>query len=217
MRRFLLVVLGGCLITVTLIMLLVVGLLLYPVVQPYSPDRPIRYTRTLSPGFAYEDTVYFLLDYRVSRYRRPVWFIMPIERSPTVYFQAIYLYAWEPADHALTQLDVLRSDFPFPPRVSVNMARFLPAEEGIALAYQAGTTAEFDTQWDLRIWNPDTGTLRPAGTQLNLVTESSSAYQQHFADYRSPAADNPGRIAITDLRELLEGLTAEDWDLPRQW
>ena len=209
-KRTLLLLLGGFVV----IVLLIGGLLLYPVIWPYSPDRPVRYSRTYSPGFQHEETVYFLVDYSVKRYRRPVWFIMPFERSHTVYHQAIYLYALELENNQLTQLDVLRDQFPFPPRVSVNWSRFIEAEEGIVLAYEAGTTSDFESQYDLRILDPDDGTLSPPRTQHNIVVESSPTHAQYFGEYRSPAADNPGFVPVSELRNLLEDLAEDDWGLP---
>ena len=83
-------------------------LLIYPLVLPYSARRPEATRLQLSPGLITEEGVYFLAEYRVSRYRRPVWFIMPIERSPTVYYEGVFLYRFRAGDSTeLERLAVL--------------------------------------------------------------------------------------------------------------
>ncbi len=185
----------------------------------------ISYRKELSCGFRSDGRVHFLLEYTVSRARRPIWFIMPIERSPVYYFHKIFLYRYDPDTGSLDRLATVRDEVGF--QTSVRDTRFVEEEPGrFVFAYRAGWESGKGLLHDLLIWDESTGRLytvdgeaaTPDASIRPHYPDDSPEIQRYFADYISPWWDNPGVISITDLRrEVLAEVTREDWDLPRDW
>lgn len=208
MKRLLLVILGAGL----LLIVLVVGLLLYPVVFPYRSSEA-QEMRILSDAFEDEGSLYFLLDYRVSRARRPVWFIMPIERSPTVYHRSLALYGFDMDSETLTRLEVLKEDnFPF--QFNARRTQFIKTDDVIVFAYRAGWDSEAGPLYAVHHWNPEKRMFAQGGPGATPVPEAAPEYHTHFADYLSPWTDNPGILPVTQLRERLETVPKAAWNLP---
>jgi len=178
----------------------------------------VRYVKNFSHGLVVEDSIYFVLEYRVSEDRSPLWFIMPIERSPKFHYQKLFLYSWTPCSEELKQLAVLREEFPFPPRINVGLSRFNSTPNGFVFIVTAGSDEDHRQVYELRAWDIESEGFSPInGQKTNIINLESPLYLEYFADYLSPWVDNPGIISIAELKEELEELDQEDWDLPREW
>ena len=189
-------------------------LLIYPLVLPYSARRPEATRLQLSPGLITEEGVYFLAEYRVSRYRRPVWFIMPIERSPTVYYEGVFLYRFRAGDGTeLERLAVLREDWPLPPQTTVRWAQLVESGNEIAMAYESGRNSDLELQYDLRVWDRVEGRLRNE-TEGEFVDRDDASFQKYFSGYASPPDANYGFVSMTDMRDALEPLDIDIWGFP---
>ena len=195
-----------------LIIVLVVGLLLYPVVFPYRSSEA-QQRRTLSDGFGDGDQIYFLLDYRVSRARRPVWFIMPIERPPKVYHRSLALYRFDVDSGRLVRLAILKEN-DFPVQFNARYTQFTKADEAIVFAYRAGWDSEQGVLYAVHAWDPVTQTFVLGGPDADPVIETAPEYQVHFSDYLSPWTDNPGILPVTELQERLAVVPSAAWNLP---
>ncbi len=178
-------------------------------------EKPTRYGKSFSYGLRHDKSVYFLLDYQVSRARSPVWFIMPIERSPLVLFHEIYLYRYEPTSGHLERLATLHDS---PSRgVNVGDSKFIKDGDVFVFAYRAGFDEEYRLLYEIRQWDIAERRLRDVGPKI-AGTRDSALYQRYFGDYSSPAVANPGVVGISKLiREILADVEDSAWDLPRKW
>ncbi|MFW5878814.1 MAG: hypothetical protein ACOCVR_03260 [Myxococcota bacterium] len=179
-----------------------------------SSSKPIQYQKTFSYGLEDEDAVYFLLEYKVWRARAPVWFIMPIERSPEIFFQEIYLYRYQPETQRLEKLATVRDDFP--PGVSIRSTKLTGDDGDVIFAYQAGNSLERGILYEVRIWDRAGRRLLSPDPEGPSPTDSP-LHERYFGEYRSPWTDNPGIMPISDVKALAAGAPEEDWDLPAEW
>lgn len=203
--------------SVCMLLLVAATLGFFGLTQPaFGQSAQLNHRRELSYGYldAETNTYYFLVDYRISRSRRPVWFILPIERPPQVYFHKIYLYSYDATHARLQQLAVLRDDVG--PNTNVKYSRFTRTATGIVIAYSSGWAAGEGLQHDVFILDPHSAVVRPAGGQ-SQIPETSTLFQQYFGTYLSPFEANPGVVGITELRtRVLATVSEDDWGLPRQ-
>lgn len=186
-------------------------------------EASTHYVKNFSYGFRDRSSIYFLLEYKVYRRRRPVWFIMPIERSPVYYYYRIFFYRFDIETDRLEQLATLRDETS--PQTSVKNSLFTGEDHRIVFAFYSGWDRERGTLYELRVWDPHVQRFvgTPVGTELGSATSSpvpreDPRMQHYFADYRSPWEANPGVITITELKtSVLADVTDEQWDLPREW
>jgi len=177
----------------------------------------VNYRRTHSYGFHDQATniFYFIVEYRVARPRRPVWFIMPIERPARVYFHKIFLYTYDAPHGRLQQRAVLRDDVGY--RTNIQSSRFARSDAGIVFSYISGYSIDQGFLHDVFVVDPRSGVVRPLDTEP-AMPEASPLFQQYFGDYQSPFTANPGIVGITELRTtVLTEVSEEDWGLPREW
>ncbi len=196
----------------------VVGLLLYPVVFPFRAGQPVHERVVYSYGVEEEGQLYFLAEFSESRARRPVWFIMPIERSPKYYTQLIRWYRYDMDSEELHLLATLRDDAPFPSQVNAGRSKFRIVEEGIAFAYASGWDSDLGALYDLRVWDREDRAFLEndlGGDGIQLVDRDSDLYERYFGDYASPYWDNPGVVSRTDVRTMLEDVPDGQWNWPR--
>jgi hypothetical protein len=180
-----------------------------------SADKPVNYTMNFSSGLRDGDAVYFLLEYKVWKARSPIWFIMPIELPPKIYFHKIFLYRYMPKADRLERLAVVREEFP--PAVGVQASKFTKDGNAVVFAYPAGYDKEQRPLFEVRSWDTAASKFREQGTD-SVVTRDSSLHQRYFGNYKSPYDSNPGVIGITELKKvILKDVTPEQWDLPRKW
>ena len=102
----------------------------------YSSAEGVYYSKTFSWGLFESEDVYFLLDYRVSRPRRPLWFILFIERPGKVYYHRIFFFRYNPEEDELVREE-------FPPGVWVSGSRIKERDGKIIFAYRAGFDEEY--------------------------------------------------------------------------
>lgn len=177
----------------------------------------VNYRRDLSYGYHDEqsDLYYFIVEYRVSRPRRPIWFIMPIELPSQVYFHKIFLYTYDVQQNRLEQRAVLRDNVGH--GTNIKSSRFMGNEEGIVFSYSSGWSKERGMLHDVFVADRQSTEVRPAGTE-QAVPETSPLFQQYFGAYQSPFTANPGVVGITELStHVLAEIEEEDWELPREW
>lgn len=178
-------------------------------------DKPVNYTMNFSYGFRDKDAVYFLLEYKVWKARSPLWFIMPIERAPQIYFQKIFLYRYLIEENRLDRQAVVREDFP--PGVDVQGSKFTKDGGAVVFAYPAGRDARHTLLYEIRVWDIAGGRFLDLDGTVPAPA-GSPAHQKYFGDYKSPWASNPGVIGITELKKvIMKDVTPEQWDLPREW
>lgn len=198
----------------TVLLLLITVVILPEAVHPAGQRESRQYRRDYSYGFREGDQVYFLLEYRVFRRRRPIWFIMPIERSPVYYDHRIFLYRYDTAEGRLEQLGLVRDEIPT--QTNIKSSLFTRENGRVIFAYQAGWESGQGLLYELRGW--DTARDRFADPVMEggvRVSRGSPTMDRYFRDYVSPWWDNPGVITITELRtEILRDVSDEDWGLP---
>ena len=179
-------------------------------------EKPVNYTMNLSYGFRDGNAVYFLLEYKVWKARSSLWFIMPIERSPKIYFQKIFLYRFFTEGARLERLSTVR-DY-FPPAVDVQSSKFTKDGGAVVFAYRAGRDKQFKQLYEIRVWDIAGGRFADPPNGAVPVSADSPAHQKYFGDYKSPWNSNPGVIGITELKKvILKDVTPEQWDLPQKW
>ncbi len=171
----------------------------------------VRHTRTFSYGFEDAEMVYFLLEYRVSRPRAPVWFIMPIERRPEVFFHELYLYRYDQEAGRLEKLGTVRDEF-FPGG-SIAGSKFTKDEDRIIFAYRTGHGNGYSLLFEVRIFDVARDRLLPPDPN-GPAPADSAIHRRYFEDYVSPYRDNPGIVGIAELKERLSEVAEEEWDLP---
>ncbi|TVR91426.1 MAG: hypothetical protein EA428_05745 [Spirochaetaceae bacterium] len=177
----------------------------------------MNYRRTHSYGFHDQETniYYFIVEYRVAKPRRPVWFIMPIERPARVYFHKIFLYTYNATHSRLQQRAVLRDEVGY--RTSIQSSRFTRSDAGIVFSYISGYSTDQGFVHDVFIVDPHSGEVRPVDAEPAML-ETSPLFHQYFGDYQSPYTANPGIVGITELRTtVLAEVSEEEWGLPREW
>ncbi|MCA1753703.1 MAG: hypothetical protein LC641_03175 [Spirochaeta sp.] len=183
----------------------------------HARGTTVNYRRTHSYGFHDEQTnmYYFIVEYRVSKPRRPIWFIMPIERPSHVYFHKIFLYTYDATHGRLQQRAVLRDDVGY--GTNIKSSRFVRRDAGIVFSYSRGYIIDKGFLHDVFVVDPCSVEVRPAGSE-RAVLDTSPLFQQNFGDYQSPFTANPGIVGITELRTtVLAKVSEEDWGLPREW
>ena len=188
--------------------------LAYPV---HAQGTNVNYRQDLSYGFhdAETDLYYFMVEYRVSKPRRPVWFIMPIELPSRVYFHKIFLYTYDAQHNRLEQRAVLSDNVG--PGTNIKSSRFASSEEGIVFSYSRGWSKERGMLHDVLIADRHSPEVWPAGAE-QVMPETSPLFQHYFGEYQSPFTANPGVVGITELRTtVLAEVSEEDWGLPREW
>ncbi len=193
------------------------------------------YSKNFSHGFRVDREIYFLLEYKVWQPRRPIWFILPIERPPRAHYNRIFLYRFDPEEQRLDRLAQVRETIG--PRTNVKYTLFTTGEavsddgrmhgKTIVFAYSAGWDADQGFLYDLLAWHIKAGKLTgaedtttpPAGdTERRLYGRETPEMRRYFERYASPWTDNPGVISITELKqEILSVLPEEKWGLPRKW
>lgn len=177
-----------------------------------SREYPVQHGRSFSPGLRTGTEVYFLLEYTVQQRRRPVWFIMPIERSPRVFLYGIYLYRYDTGTETLEQLAMAADQAR--PQTSVVDAMLRRHQERIVFAYRRGWASGEGLLYHPFAWDTRAGRLLelapPRGRKEPEIAE-------YFSDYKSPSTANPGVISITDLRSLVQDIPPEEWGLPEEW
>jgi len=201
----------------TLLVLVAVGGLFSLAHPVFARGTSVNYRRDLSYGFYDEQTdlYYFIVEYRVSKPRRPIWFIMPIELPSRVYFHKIFLYTYDAQHKRLEQRAVLRDNVGY--GINVKSSRFAGSEEGIVFSYSRGWSKERGMLHDVFIADRHSTEVRPAGTE-QAMPETSPLFQRYFGEYQSPFTANPGVVGITELRTtVLAEVSEEDWELPREW
>lgn len=208
---------GFCTIGLAVLLLFLggAGLLTYPLLFPHPRGQPVNYRHTLSSGMEMGDDVYFLTEYTVSRSRRPFWMIMPVERSPRIYYQGIFLYRLQPESLQLEQLALVRDDHPLPAQTSVGTAQLITDDDAVIFAYKSGWDSDLGQLYDLRRWHLDEERLLPGERQEVPVT--AALFEQYFAEYVRPFWDNPGYVSVGQLRDWLAEVPDAAWALPRDW
>ena len=183
---------------------------------PASADRyGVNYTRDLSYGFRDGEDYYFIVEYRVWQRRRPIWFIMPIERGSRVFHHEIYLYRYRSNAHRLEQIATLRDTVNV--GTNIKQSRFVRTEDRIVFSFDVGRTDGLQSLYDVFVLDPSTLSLSPAGPE-QPVRRESELFQRYFGEYRSPFTANPGIVGITGLRtDVLRAVEEDDWGLPRRW
>ncbi len=156
----------------------------------------------LSPGFVHEESIYFLVEHRVSRRRRPVWFIMPIERSPVVYEHTIYLYRYESEAGRVERLATIAER---PPSASLQYTKFASDGDRVVFASQVAVDLHDGTIFELRFWDTSSGELIDPGPESRGPADSP-LHRRYFAGYLSPWSANPGIVPTSDLRRMIPEL-----------
>ena len=183
---------------------------------PASADRyGVNYTRELSYGFRDGEDYYFIVEYRVWQRRRPIWFIMPIERGSRVFHHEIYLYRYRADSDRLEKIATLRDTINV--GTNIKQSRFVRTTDGIVFSLDAGRTDGIESVYDVFVLDPSTLSLSPAGPE-QPVPRDSELFQRYFGEYRTPFTANPGIVGITELRtDVLRAVKEDDWRLPRTW
>ena len=198
----------------TVLLVLVATMFVPDTVLPAGARESRQYRREFSFGFREDPHVYFLLEYKVFRRRRPIWFIMPIERSPVYYDHRIFLYRYDTAEGRLEQLGLVRDEIPT--QTNIKSSLFTRENGLVIFAYQAGWSRDQGLLYELRGWDTARDRFADPGVEGGVrVSRESPAMQKYFRDYVSPWWDNPGVITITELKtEVLKDVSEEDWGLP---
>lgn len=199
-------------LTAALLAVWLLGLAVPVIAGGRREDDSRRYTRRLSYGFCHEDQVYFLLEYRVYTPRRPVWFIMPIERSSIVHYHRIFLYRFDRTREQLERLATVQESVPL--RTSVQSTKFGERNGRIAFAFYSGSDPERGLIYELHLWDREAQKLVEA--EHAAAPWESPEIARYFGDYEGGLADYPGMITISELRnQVLADVPDEEWDLPR--
>ncbi len=175
-----------------------------------EPDTR-RVSRSFSFGFQDEDDYYFLMEYRVSTPRRPVWFIMPIERSPVVHDHRIFLYRFNAGTGTLERLATVLDEVPR--QTSITFTIFGLREGRLVFAFQSGSEPDVGLLYDLRVWDRDAQSL--VEDERVVTPRDAPEYDRYFGDYEGGLADYPGMVSISTLRhQILADVSQEQWELP---
>lgn len=170
-----------------------------------------RYSKSFSYGFREGNLYYFLLEYRVSTPRRPVWFIMPIERPSIVHYHRIFLYRFDTATQKLERLATVQETVPR--QTNIKSTIFGLRDGRVVFAFTSGWDNEHGLMEDLRVWDRDAQSLVDA--EQVVAPRDSPEIARYFGDYEGGLADYPGMMTITSLKnEVLADVTEEEWDLP---
>ncbi len=171
-----------------------------------------RASKRFSYGFQDGEQCYFLLEYKVSTPRRPVWFIMPIERSPIVHYHRIFLYRF---DTTTRQLERLATVLEAVPRQTTIQSTIFGLRDGrVVFAFASGWDSELGRLTDLRVWDLEAKTL--VETERVVAPRDAPEIARYFGDYEGGLANYPGMMTITTLKnEVLADVSEEQWDLPR--
>ena len=171
-----------------------------------------RVSRRFSNGFFVGTECYFLLEYRIFTPRRPVWFIMPIERPPKVHFHGVFLYRYDTDTQQLERLATVLESVPRQTFISYTI--FGLRDRRVVFAFPSGRDSDSRSLTDLRVWDREAGTL--VETERVHAPQDNPSYERYFGDYEGGLASYPGMITITKLRtEVLAGVSPDDWDFPR--
>ncbi len=192
-----------------------VFLLIVTTLYSCSSQKPVNYSKTHSYGFQHNDHIYFILDYQVWKRGGRFWFIIPFQLPSKVYLKKVYFYRYEPDLNELEKLGIPRDkDMQ---SINVRYTKFIKDNSKIIFTYHTGYDEEIKPLVDIFIWDTKTGKFDDTGVE-NPVRDNHPLYQKYFSDYRSPWHDNPGIISMSTLNnEILQHLTAEDYDLPEEW
>ncbi|TVR31958.1 MAG: hypothetical protein EA404_08835 [Spirochaetaceae bacterium] len=171
-----------------------------------------RASKRFSYGFQDGEQCYFLLEYKVSTPRRPVWFIMPIERSPKMHYHRIFLYRFDTTTQELERLATVLETVPR--QTTIQSTIFGLRDGRVVFAFNSGWDSERGLLHDLRVWDRDAGALVEA--ERVVAPRDAPEIARYFGDYQGGLANYPGMMTITTLRnEILTGVSEEQWDLPR--
>lgn len=175
-------------------------------------SSPVIYSKNFSQGIEHENSVYFLMDYKVWKRGRSFWFIMPFEGRVRILFREIYLYRYQKESAELIKEAVIRDNVC---RTFNIVYTRIVADNG-NLVFSHHTNNMMDSV-DLFIW--DTKNMDFADTGYPRILPSGhELYKKYFEDYISPSWDNPGIITITELRNnILKNISNEQYQLRQDW
>ncbi len=171
-----------------------------------------RASKSFSYGFFDGTECYFLLEYRIYTKRRPVWFIMPIERRPKLHYHRVMLYRFDTEAQKLERLATVLEDVPH--QTFLNSTLFGLRDGRVVFAFPSGWDSELGSLTDLRVWDREAEALLEA--ERVHAPRDAPEIAHYFGDYEGGLASYPGMITITKLKNaVLAGVTADHWDLPR--
>ena len=174
-------------------------------------EEPVQHSKTFSYGYRDGEQVYFLIEAKVSRKRAPTWFIMPIERSPEIFFHELFLYRFQPATKKLEKLSSLRKDFPH--GLSIKSSKFVRKGDLLIYAYQAASDVKRGLLYALGSWDLSQDAPGPLAPSSPVPAEDA-LNKEHFGLYKSPYTANPGIVPISELRrKILAGIDEAQWGL----
>ncbi len=175
-------------------------------------SNPVIYSQNFSQGIEHENSVYFLIDYKVWQRGRSFWFIMPFEGRVRILFREIYLYRYQKESTELSKEAVISENVCR--TFKIMYTQIVSDNQNLVFAHH---TSNMMDSIDLFFW--DTKSRDFADTEYPRILPSGhELYKKYFEDYISPSWDNPGIITITELRNnILKNISNEQYQLRKDW
>lgn len=171
--------------------------------------RAIQTKKDLSDGLRYGDRIYFLCEYVLYEPGKTVIPILPVLTPQKIYFDAVFLYAFDIAGEKLTRLAALKPTSSHTGRGDVRNTRWAAAGPLLYLRYNTGwDKVARESVHDVFRFDPDNKTVEElTGDEKKILTS------RHFAK-RTGQAPGGRTLSFTDVWYHVGGIPADEWGLP---